>query len=167
MQSCESMILTNTSVVNIFEYASKQIAVVTDKSELIIFKNGKVINKLQCPASKQSEYASVVSLPGFDVQWFPFLAWNMNGRVCIVHLTSSKITELIQDSNLFEGSNGQISFMFLLTKETLSIRYFSKSIEEGGYISIQSQNRSFNPFEVVKADEITSFKELQESTETS
>ena len=95
MQSGESMILTNTSVVNIFEYASKQIAVVTDKSELIIFKFGKVINKLKCPTSTESEYASVVSLPGFETQWFPFLAWNINGRVYIVHLTSSKITELI------------------------------------------------------------------------
>ena len=95
MQSGESMILTNTSVVNIFEYASKQIAVVTDKGELIIFKFGKVINKLQCPASSQSEHASVVSLPGFEIQWFPFLAWNINSRVYIVHLTSSKITELI------------------------------------------------------------------------
>ena len=160
MQSGESMILTNTSVVNIFEYASKQIAVVTDKSELIIFKFGKVINKLQCPASTQSEYASVVSLPGFEIQWFPFLAWNINDRVYIVHLTSSKMTELIEDSNSFKGSNGQIPLMFRLTKETLSIRYFSKSIEEGGYISIQSQIRSFNPFEVVKADETKSFRDL-------
>ena len=86
MQSVEAIVLRNTSVVNMFEYQSKQIAIATDKSELLIFEGEKVINKFQCPTSKQCSTASVVALPGFELKWFPFLAWNVNNKVYIAHL---------------------------------------------------------------------------------
>ena len=86
MQSVAAMVLKGISVINMFEYQSKQIAIATDKSELLIFEGEKVINKLQCPTSKQCLTASVVALPGFELKWFPFLAWNIDNKVYIAHL---------------------------------------------------------------------------------
>ena len=86
MQSVAAYVLKGSSVINMFEYQSKQIAIATDKSELLIFEGEIVMNKLQCPSSKQCLTSSVVALPGFELKWFPFLAWNIDNKVYIAHL---------------------------------------------------------------------------------
>ena len=43
--------------------------------------------------------------------------------------------------------------MFLLTEDTLSIRYFTKCIDADGLISIESVKKQFNPFEEANLDE--------------
>ena len=87
-----TIVFKNFNVVCVTEITLKNLALVSDSGELIIFDNNKLCSKFECSLTEKAETAEIIALPGFDRETFPFLALGINNRIYIANLGDSSIT---------------------------------------------------------------------------